>query len=185
MNKFIKIDFDKKMEKDYNECFKIMPDDRGKDCSTCSCNYGANIGCIRRYGVEKEVDYGDLLKIVDYHGYERQSRQCMEECGELIQALNKLWRKFPQHGDGAITQFDFLDMLCSEEYTNVVEEIADVWVTLKELMQSLRCRDEVIEIAEQKVQRELARIRGEEVKKVVQRELERMRGEEDEDVPFK
>ena len=184
MNKFIKIDFDKKMEKDYKECFKITPDDRGKDCITCSCNYGANIGCIKRYEVGKEVDYFEIYDIAEHHGYERQSKQLVEECGELIQAISKFWRMVPQYGENVLSVDDVI-YFSTKEYKNLVEEIADVEVMLAQLKILLRCEDEVVKTAEQKVQRELERIRGEEVKKVVQRELKRMRGEEDEDVPFK
>ena len=30
-----------------------------------------------------------IKTIADHYGYEAQSRQCMEECAELIQAINK------------------------------------------------------------------------------------------------
>ena len=183
MRKFIKVYVTEKMEKDHEECVDMFMEGIEKDCNTCSCNGGDSIDCFMDLKKHMEVDHRDIRDIAINYGFERQSRQCMEECGELIQALNKYWRNFLQYGTR--TSFTFSDMVNNKEYKNLVEEIADVEIMLTQLKILLRCEDDVVEIAEQKVQRELARIRGEEVKKVVQRKLERMRGEEDEDVPFK
>ena len=161
MNKFIKIYITEKMEKDYNECYKLSKEGIDKDCNKCSCYCGADIGCIMSHIEYKEVEQSELCEIALHHGYEMQSRQCMEECGELIQAINKFWRKYPRYGDMTMTQLDYLDMLYSKERENVVEEIADVRNATNELIELLNCEDEVIKIAEQKVQRELERIQDE------------------------
>lgn len=158
MNKFIKVYINKKMEKEYKECADLYTDAIEKDCNTCSCNGGDNIGCIMDSKEYKEVDFGDIRKIAIHHSYDKQSRQCIEECSELIQAINKFWRKFLKCGEK--TSFSFNDMMNNKEYENLVEEIADVEIMLTQLKILLRCEDDVIRIAAQKVQRELERING-------------------------
>ncbi|WP_455715351.1 hypothetical protein [Anaerosporobacter sp.] len=156
MRKFIKVYINKEMEKDYKECADLYTDGIEKECNTCSCNGGDNIGCIMECKECKEVDPSELRKIAIHYGYDRQSRQCIEECSELIQAINKYWRKFLQCGER--TSFDFNDMVNNKEYDNLVEEIADVEVMLKQLKILLKCDNEVVKIAEAKVTRQLKHI---------------------------
>ena len=158
MKKFIKIYISEKMERDYKECADLYTDAIEKDCNTCSCNVGGNIGCIMEFKEYKEVDYWDIRKIATHYDYDRQSRQCIEECSELIQAINKFWRNFLECGERE--EFSFSDMMNNKEYKNLVEEIADVGITLSELMILLKCEDEVVKIEDHKVQRELERIGG-------------------------
>ena len=158
MNRFTKIYISEKMEKDYDDCCNLANEGIDKDCNTCSCNCGGNIGCIMEFKEYKEVDYWDIRKIATHHDYDKQSRQCIEECSELIQAINKFWRKFLKCGEK--TSFSFNDMMNNKEYENLVEEIADVEIMLTQLKILLRCEDDVIRIADYKVQRELERING-------------------------
>ena len=47
------------------------------------------------------MEIAEKIKIIaEHYGYEAQSRQCIEEMAELMQAINKLWRSIG-HG-----QFD-------------------------------------------------------------------------------
>lgn len=45
MKKFIKVYINSEMEKDYKECADLYTDGIEKECNTCSCNGGDNIGC--------------------------------------------------------------------------------------------------------------------------------------------
>ncbi|XBX05257.1 hypothetical protein QMP26_33245 [Enterocloster clostridioformis] len=44
--------------------------------------------------VENNIETWKKIEwIANMYGYDAQSRQCMEEAAELIQAINKRWRK--------------------------------------------------------------------------------------------
>ena len=45
-----------------------------------------------------------IKKIADFHGYDVQSGQCIEECSELIQSINKFWRTGLDCGDKKTTR---------------------------------------------------------------------------------
>lgn len=89
-----------------------------------------------------------IAKIADTYGYDAQSRQCMEEMGELIQAINKVWRK---QGKGQRIDKD-MDVCIN----NLVEEIADVQIMLWQMEYLLQA--DITPIVNQKVNRELMRI---------------------------
>lgn len=55
--------------------------------------------------------------IINHFGVDRQSRQAMEECGELIQAINKMLR----YPDDEIKRLE------------LIEEIADVLIMITQL----------------------------------------------------
>lgn len=55
-----------------------------------------------------------IYKTIDWYGTEYQSTVCMEECGELIQAISKMKRG-------------------KNNYTNLVEEMADVLISIEML----------------------------------------------------
>ena len=55
--------------------------------------------------------------IIDHFGVNRQSRQAMEECGELIQAINKMLR----YPDDEVKRIE------------LIEEIADVLIMITQL----------------------------------------------------
>ena len=69
------------------------------------------------------------LENAEYYGYEVQKDQCIEECAELIQALNKYSRA---SGKGQST-----DMSVEVALKNVIEEIADVEVMLEQIIHLL------------------------------------------------
>ncbi len=95
--------------------------------------------------------------IADHYGYDAQSRQCIEEMAELTQAINKFWRN--QLGCG---KYELLDApVYCEERRNIVEEIADVQITLYQLGYLLDSRLEVYEMITKKLDRQLERIKEE------------------------
>lgn len=89
-----------------------------------------------------------IAKIADTYGYEAQSRQCIEEMAELMQAINKVWRK---QRNGQRT--DKETRACMD---NLVEEIADVQIMLWQMEYLLQA--DVMPIVHQKLNREMIRI---------------------------
>ncbi len=98
-----------------------------------------------------------IQEIVLRYGYDAQSRQCIEEMAELTQAINKFWRKDLHGGYGALDE-DRLDEK-SETYNNLIEEIADVEIMLEQMKEMLFCRDRVSEIKEEKLERQIDKIK--------------------------
>lgn len=77
------------------------------------------------------------LDVADHYGYEIQSEQLVEECAELIQAVNKYRRA---RGTGQATHISE-----KEAFNNLVEEIADVENMLEQLKYLLKIPQEEIE----------------------------------------
>lgn len=98
-----------------------------------------------------------IQEIVLRYGYDAQSRQCIEEMAELTQAINKFWRKDLKCGYGALNE-DRLDKE-SEAYINLIGEMADVEIMLEQMKEMLCCRERVAEIREEKLERQIGRIR--------------------------
>ena len=73
---------------------------------------------------------------IEYYGEEVQENQCIEECAELIQAINKKHR--------------------GREH-NIPEEIADVEICLEQLKMINNCADEVERYKTAKMERPTAR----------------------------
>ena len=71
---------------------------------------------------------------------DNQLNKTIEECAELIQALVKL-----------------------ESRENTIEEIADVQIMLKQMLYLLDCEKEVEKVMEYKINRQLERIKEEEL----------------------
>lgn len=90
-----------------------------------------------------EPKYDDRIKrIADYYGYESQMDMLTEECGEFVQARNKLRRNVP----GA--------------YYNCLEEIADIAIMVEQM--KLICGSNVIDIIiDEKLARQIQRIEKE------------------------
>ena len=104
--------------------------------------------------MKKEFDFNESIhEIADFYGYEAQARQTMEECGELITALNKQWRLDEFGGTDVGTKTKK-----AQAYANVVSEIADVGVMLAQLIYLLDCENDVVQVMDDKVQRQLQRI---------------------------
>lgn len=90
--------------------------------------------------------------IADFYGWEAQSNQLMEECAELIQAVNKYRRAMGQGQH--LAEYKSADVVY-----NLREEIADVEVMLEQIKYLLRIGDEVLqEIKDFKIDRTYHRI---------------------------
>jgi NTP pyrophosphatase (non-canonical NTP hydrolase) len=92
------------------------------------------------------------LEIARFYGFDAQTNQLIEECAELIQAINKYKRQFlrgqPVRESGGKTPRDM-----------IVEEIADVEVMLCQIKYLLHITDlEVEDIAENKIERTMMRM---------------------------
>lgn len=86
-----------------------------------------------------------VKKIAEHYGYEAQSRQCIEECAELIQALCKFLRKVDSEKPD------------TECILNIHEELADVQIMIFQL--SYLFSIDLFPIIEQKLDRQIERIR--------------------------
>ncbi len=92
--------------------------------------------------------------IANHYGYESQSRQCIEELAELIQAINK----FDRAKENLIKTGKARELVEAEK--NIAEEIADVAIIIAQLQELLGIDDErVMGIVDMKLDREIMRIR--------------------------
>ena len=84
-------------------------------------------------------------KSIEVYGKEAQSRQAMEECAELVQAINKCLR-YPNKEE------------CKD---NLIEEIADVEIMLYQLKEMFYINEtEIHEWKEKKAKREKKRVKN-------------------------
>lgn len=108
-----------------------------------------------------------IQKIAQTYGYDAQSRQCIEEMAELTQAINKFWRKqlkcglftveeIRNYGEGVSSLSEMKD---TDGYKNLVEEMADVQITLWQLEYLLNADTSII--IQQKLDRQIERIEKE------------------------
>ena len=87
------------------------------------------------------------LQNANFYGADRQLNQLIEECGELIQAVNK-WKRFY-----------FFNEVAWNPIHAVMEEIADVEIMLEQIRCLLNLSEETInEIKISKIKRERNRI---------------------------
>ena len=99
-----------------------------------------------------------IRKIGRHYGYDAQSRQCIEEMAELTQAINKYWRTELQCGKNLCNPWDGYMPNNSEEYYNLVEEIADVQIMLEQMKFFLAAGHDVNRIIDEKLDRQIYRI---------------------------
>lgn len=97
-------------------------------------------------GLDKEMIENIFYHSICRYGKEPQCRQVMEECAELIQAVNKMLRYEDRPAE-------------PEYYANLVEEIADVEIMLHQLKVMFNVSDdEVFKVKIQKAKREKERL---------------------------
>ena len=90
----------------------------------------------------------ELKKIANFYGYEAQSNQLIEECAELIQAINKYRRATTEEMEEIAL-------------VNIIEEIADVEIMLGQIKYLLNIPEEELEAIKLfKVNRTKERIKG-------------------------
>lgn len=91
-----------------------------------------------------------------YYGYEAQSNQLVEECAELIQAVNKYRRAVARLGEPVVEDKKAVAL------DNLVEEIADVEIMIEQVKYLLQIPEEdVQDIKLYKVNRTRDRIMSE------------------------
>lgn len=100
-----------------------------------------------------------IRKIARHYGYEVQSRQCIEEMAELMQAINKLWRTNNSIKD--LDSFYNHPELISARW-RVIEELADVQIMVSQLSHLLGSDEgELDECINKKLDRQLKRMEEE------------------------
>lgn len=124
----------------YQDGIITMKEDDGDRIIWC----GVDSGDYRK--ANDGMTYSEKIHyIADHYGLEPQMRMCQEECAELIQAINKYFRK----GED------------DEEAMQVAEEMADVIIMCQQLQYLLDCSEVVQEIADEKLNRQIERIENE------------------------
>lgn len=98
--------------------------------------------------VKKRQQKMKLRDIAKYYGRATQSRQCIEECAELIQAINK-WDRAQSSGDTEKV---------NKTVSRIAEEIADVRIMLDQLIYLYGCSEEVDKMMDGKINRQIVRI---------------------------
>lgn len=99
------------------------------------------------------MNNNSIKTIADTYGYDAQSRQLIEECAELIQAVNKVWRI--QQINGRTVSQD-IDLSFAKEH--LVEELADVQIMIEQMVYLLDCQNDFNNEKMRKIKRQLARI---------------------------
>ena len=98
---------------------------------------------------EQKIQY-----IADHYGYEAQSRQAVEELSELITAICKHNR--------ATDRTRLSEARECPEKDAIIEEMADVMIMMCQMQYLFGiCRDDLLEKAEQKLDRQIERIKTE------------------------
>ena len=96
--------------------------------------------------------------IADHYGFDRQCKQLIEECGELTQAVCKVWRA---NNDMELGRIDYSCMnpygLCSIK--SLIGECADVFVMVVQIAYLLGMQPELDRILDQKVDRQIQRMK--------------------------
>lgn len=101
---------------------------------------------------EQKIQY-----IADHYGYETQSRQLIEEMAELTVAINKMWRRQWRRNEYNTTSKEL-----AEAHYNILEEIADTLIMILQIKYLIGVREgELSEIIEQKLDRQIERIKNE------------------------
>ncbi len=113
--------------------------------------------CEKPQEVEQFTTKHKVEFIARHHGFESQSRQCMEECGELSQAVNKVWRSVKGFVKGSGKSIEVV-----EAEANLIEEMADVSVMIMQLQELLGISNSRLKDAiEFKLDREIQKIHNE------------------------
>ena len=111
--------------------------------------------------MQKKTRLEKIRTIARHYEYDEQSRQCIEEMAELTQAINKYWRTELQRGKNLYNPWDGYMPDNSEEYYNLVEEIADVQIMLEQMKFFLAAGHDVNHIIDEKLDRQIERINNE------------------------
>lgn len=110
---------------------------------------------------EEKMRLEKIRTIARHYEYDAQSRQCIEEMAELTQAINKYWRTELRCGKNLYNPWDGYMPNDSEEYYNLIEEIADVQIMLEQMKFFLAAGHDVNCIIDEKLDRQIERINNE------------------------
>lgn len=83
-----------------------------------------------------KIDKNEIAQTIEAHGIAYTLSVCMEEPAELIQAVSKVMRNFTDAKESQI--------MTSEEYDNLVEEMADTLIAIEELKSVMKITDDEI-----------------------------------------
>ena len=108
--------------------------------------------------LKKNVLSDRIKCIADHYGYENQTIQTVSEMGELIQAITKL-----KLANGS-------DSKNEDRIRNFHEELADGSIMLEQMIYLFNCRPEVEIIKEEKIEKQLNIIKGEQLNARLKRE---------------
>lgn len=136
-----------------NVCFGGIPillEMKERECFQDAKDDGTIHGLIEKYEITKNennmLNHTFNQSIAKY-GKEPQCRQLMEECAELIQAVNKMLRYEDRPAE-------------PEYYANLIEEIADVEIMLYQLKVMFNIDDDqVFAFKVEKTKREQERLK--------------------------
>lgn len=94
--------------------------------------------------MNKEMCKEILQKVIDTYGVDNQIDMCIEEMSELTKELSKI-KRATRKIDKGITLEKGLEILkeIAKIRDNVIEEMADVYVTLAEQEMIFNCGDEI------------------------------------------
>lgn len=109
---------------------------------------------MRKMQAENKIKMDVAIKhIADKYGYDAQSRQLIEECAELIQAVNKVWRI--QQINGRTVSQD-IDLSFAKEH--LIEGLADVSIMVEQMLYLLDCKSDFEAERAKKIKRQLGRM---------------------------
>lgn len=97
-----------------------------------------------------------LQKAIDFYGEEAQQDMFIEESSELTKAILK-YRRFIAMAKKINEDYSAENMVFLDE---IASEIADVYITLKQLVMMLNCDEEVQEQIDYKINRLKKRMEG-------------------------
>ena len=115
----------------------------------------------RAYRIEDYINTEKIHRIALKYDYEPQSRQLIEECAELIQAINKDWR-LNQKADDSVSSV-MIDEL-NESYNHVLEELADVSIMISQVayLRGMEIDGELYAEITRKLDRQIKRVEKDE-----------------------
>jgi len=99
----------------------------GNDCRKVYADFYVD---DKAHNIEDYINADKIYKIAMQYGYEAQSRQLIEECAELIQALNKEWRlnrKADESSSAALNEE------LNKSHNHILTELADVSIMISQI----------------------------------------------------
>lgn len=126
----------------------------GNDCRKIYANHYVD---DKAHCIEDYINTDKIHKIAMEYGYEPQSRQLIEECAELIQALNKDWR-LNQKADESWAAV--MNEELNKSHNHVLTELADVSIMISQIayLRGMEAEGELDAEIMRKLDRQMERI---------------------------